>query len=425
MLKRLLFRPLFFLALITLFALAACQKDGPTEPDPPTNEWLEPTASVNGTLTELQSIPLLTLWGTQYEQGFAHGYLLAPELIEYLEMELNQNPGLIDFVENTMLPNLHIYTVPDEYLREIEGFMAGMEARAGDSIYVAGLDRYITVNDMIASTCIDNVQHLLGTNCTSFSAWDTATANGGIITGRNYDQPDDMSHTGRYMLIVRKSPPGSDVLPWVSVNLPGALSCETGMNSEGVTFATQEVNQILPTSASGGFCPEHLLQRKLLESAHAASVVADVSGVLDELYTNGGEAILMSWPSGYHDTCSVVFEIDGDLDTGHGYNVRYPNNGSPFIIQTNQFYQRMPFSHSDRYVLLNSRMVRILQGRSEPLSVDYAWELLSEVPQVALLIQVAVVFEPDRMLMHVGFAEPGTHATSGTRITIDVAALLN
>jgi hypothetical protein len=413
------------LALTGLLTFPSCQKEGPVEPDIPTNEWLEPIESVNGTLTEIQGIPLLTLWGTHYEQGFAHGYLVAPEMIERLDMELSRDPGVVDFLENVMLPNLHIYTVPDEYMQEIEGFLAGMEARAGDSVYVAGLGRYITFNDVIASTCIDNIQHLVGTNCTSFSAWDTVTADGGTITGRNYDQPDDESHIGRYMLIVRKSPPGSGFLPWVSVNLPGALSCETGMNSEGVTFATQEVNRILPTSATDGFCPEFLLQRRLLEAAHAASVVSDVSGVLDNLYTNGGEAILMSWPSG-NDPSAVVFEMDGDLTTGHGFTVRQPRTGFPFLIQTNQFYERIPYSHSERYVLLNSNLVSIRDGRSQPLTVSRAWELLGEVPAGAgLLIMNAVVFEPDRMLMHVGFAETGTHATSFVPITIDVAALLN
>jgi hypothetical protein len=197
------------------------------------------------------------------------------------------------------------------------------------------------------------------------------------------------------------------------------------MNSEGVTFATQEVNLIRSTSATDGFCPETLLQRKLLESARAASVVADVSAVLQELYTNGGEALLMSWPSGQGD-CSAVFEVDGDLTTGHGFTVRQPATGSPWLIQTNQFYQRLAPEQSNRYDLIQSHLDSILAGQALPLTVDKAWELLGQVPSSPeLLIQHAVVFEPDEMLMHVGFAQTGTHATSRPRLTIDVAELLN
>ncbi|MFC1483660.1 C45 family autoproteolytic acyltransferase/hydrolase [Candidatus Neomarinimicrobiota bacterium] len=426
MLKHHLFRTTnSILTLIPLITLFACQKESPVEPEIPVNEWLEPTENVSGTLADIQGIPLLTLWGTPYEMGYAHGYLYAPELIEYAEIDLGQ-PGAVDNYENLVLPNIHKYTIPEEYLQEMEGLLHGIEARAGDSVYVAAIDRYLTFDDIIANFCSDNIETLLGTEgCTSFSAWDTATADGAPITAHNYEHPDNVINTGRYILIVRKPTPGTGTLPWISVALPGALHCDTGMNIEGVTLARQQVDDPRPVSATDGFCPEDLLYRKLLESARAASVIDDVSALLQELYTNGGEALLMSWPSGHGD-CSAVFEVDGDLTTGHGFTVRQPKTGSPFLIQTNQFYERLQPSHSNRYALINARMTQILDGRSTPLTFEKAWELLGEVPQGGnLLIQHAVVFEPDNMLMHVGFAEPGTHATSGTRITVDVAALLD
>jgi len=381
---------------------------------------------VNGTLTEIEGVPLLTLWGTNYEQGYAHGYLYAPELIEYLEKQLLNEEGLVEFVETVMLPNIDKYTVPTEFQQEMEGFLAGMEARAGGkAVYVAPLDRTLTLNDLIASACLDNIDHLLATHCTSFSAWGVATTGGKTITGRNYDHPDDEINTGRYMFIVRKSPPGSGIPAWISVGLPGALNCETAMNSEGVTFATQEVNLIRSTSETDGFCPETLLQRKLLESARAASVVDDVSSVLQALYTTGGEALLMSWPSG-HGSCSAVFEVDGDLNTGHGLTIRQPEDGHPYMIQTNQFYERLEPEQSNRYDLIQAHLDSIIAGLAPPLTINKAWSILSQVPSSPdLLIQHSVVFEPDSMLMHVGFAEPGTHATSCQRITIDVGDLLN
>ncbi|UCD37461.1 MAG: hypothetical protein JSW54_11610 [Fidelibacterota bacterium] len=424
MMKNLFLIPTFSLTLAFLINLVACQKDSPTEAENSGNTWLEPTENVNGTLTQIEGIPLLTLWGSSYEQGYAHGYLYAPEIIEYLEKQLIQEEGLVDFFETVMLPNIDKYDVPVEYLQEMQGFLAGMEARAGDEVYVAAVDRILTLNDLIVSTCLDNIDHLLTTHCTSFSAGDELTV-GGTITGRNYDHPDNEIYTGRYIFIVRKSPPGTATPAWIGVALPGALNCETAMNSEGVTFATQEVNLIRSTSATDGFCPETLLQRKLLESARAASVVADVSTVLQNLYTNGGEALLMSWPSG-HGSCSAVFEVDGDLTTGHGFTVRQPEDGLPYMIQTNQFYERLEPEQSNRYDLIQAHLDSIIAGQAPPLTVDKAWQLLGQVPSSPeLLIQHAVVFEPDNMLLHVGFAQTGTHATSRPRLTIDVAQLLN
>ena len=403
----------------------SCGNESPTEPETPANNWRPATENVNGTLTEIQGIPLLTLWGTPYEQGYAHGYLYAPEVIENLENQCELEPDLVPFLENVMLPNLGNYTVPNAYLQELTGFLAGMEARAGGSVYVAAVNRTITLNDLIASVCIDNIDHLMGSNCTSFCVWDTLTEGGSPITGRNYDHPDNEITTGRFIFIVRKPPPGSGLRAWISVNMPGSFSCETAMNSDGVTFATQEVNVILPTSATDGFCPEFILQRLLLESARKTSVVNDVSSVLQSLYTNGGEANLMSWPS-EQGVCSAVFEVDGDLTTGHGFTVRQPETGEPFLIQTNQFYERIEPTASARYSTLENYFDGIIAGSNPKLTVDKAWDLLGQVPAGGVnIIQVAVVFEPDAMRMHVAFAEHGTHATDCQRITVDVDPLFN
>jgi hypothetical protein len=417
-----LLRYLYGIILFIIFCMTCSRKSSPVEPGG--DRWLPVTESVNGSLTEIEGITLLTLWGTHYEQGYAHGYLYAPEIIEYLDFQLDQE-GIVEFYENVVLPNIGKYDVPEDYMQELEGFLAGMEARAGGPVYVDAVDRALTINDIIASTCVDNPDHLLGGHCTSFCAWDAVTEGGGPITGRNYDHPDDVINTGRYIFIIRKSPPGSGFQSWISVALPGALNCETAMNSEGVTFATQEVNLIRETSVTEGFCPETLLQRRLLESARAQSVVEDVSGVLQELYTNGGEAILMSWPSG-QGACSVVFEIDGDLTTGHGFTVRRPENGIAYMIQTNQFYERLDPEASSRYSLIEARLDSILSGHNPFLTVDDAWEILGRVPSGgSLIIQHAVVFEPDNMLMHVAFAEPGIHATDCRRVTVDVGEVLN
>jgi len=421
---KLILSSFFCLAIVLVISSTASNEQSlPTELEE--GKWLPITENVKGTLTDVEGIPLLTLWGSNYEQGYAHGYLYAPEIMEYLEKQLQSQEGTVEFIEGVVLPYLDRYTVPEEYLQEMEGFLAGMEARAGGAVYVAAVDRNITLNDVIAWTCVDNPAHLLNQHCTSFSAWDTVTAGGTTLTGRNYDHPDDEINTGRYIFIIRKFPAESGSLSWISVALPGSLNCETAMNSEGVTFATQEVNLIRETSATEGFCPEPLLQRRLLESARAASVVEDVSAVLQDLYTNGGEAILMSWPTG-QGACSAVFEVDGDLTTGHGLTVRQPETGYPYMIQTNQYYERLEPDASARYSLIKAHLDDIVSGDKPPLTVEEAWEILGKVPSSKdLLIQQAVIFEPDKMLMHVAFAEPGTHATECRKVTLDISKLLN
>jgi len=96
------------------------------------------------------------------------------------------------------------------------------------------------------------------------------------------------------------------------------------------------------------------------------------------------------------------------------------------MIQTNQFYERLAPEASDRYSLIKDYLDGIISGKNPPLTVDKTWEILGQVPSnESLLIQHAVVFEPDKMLMHVAFAEPGTDATECRKITLNVAQLLN
>ena len=40
---------------------------------------------VKGELTSIEGKPVLRVWGTHYEMGYAHGYLLAPEIVAMLE----------------------------------------------------------------------------------------------------------------------------------------------------------------------------------------------------------------------------------------------------------------------------------------------------------------------------------------------------
>jgi hypothetical protein len=114
------------------------------------------------------------------------------------------------------------------------------------------------------------------------------------------------------------------------------------------------------------------------------------------------------------------------LTTGHGFTVRQTETGSPYMIQTNQFYERLTPSASTRYSTIKDFLDDIIKEDNPPLTIDLAFQILGQVPAGGdQIIQLAVVFEPDSMRLHVAFAEPGTHATDCQRITLDVAELLN
>ncbi len=109
---------------------------------------------MNGALTALEHMRVLKLHGTFYKMGYAHGYLLAPEIYERQELELSQ-PGLVDFFENQVLPNLHLFHIRDQYMEEIEGMYDGFLSRGGGSVYSELLEREVTLNDAIALNCVN------------------------------------------------------------------------------------------------------------------------------------------------------------------------------------------------------------------------------------------------------------------------------
>jgi len=406
-----------------VMSLIACDKDSSTEPETPTNNWLPVTENVNGTLDDIQGMRVLTLWGTNYEQGYAHGYLLGQEIIEALDL-LFTDLNLVDIFEDVTLPNIDKFTIPDEYMNEIRGMAQGIQARAGGAVYSSSLDRYIDLNDAIGVTIFNDVAHIPG--CTSFSAWGDLTEDGSTLTGRNNDSPDNVHYTGRKIIIIRKPNPNSSALPLISVQDPGDTHCSTAMNSEGVTLACQAIDVFDQTTETEGFCPDGFIYRKMIESAHAASVVADVSIVLQNLYMSGAEAVFMSWPNANDGPCAAVFEIDGNLNNGHGFSVRQPKVGESYLIQTNNFWLRSMPTTCWRYNHADAALSGITAGNNAPLTVDGTWDLLGEVAptEAGYIVVHAEVFEPNRMRMHVAFGEPGTHAPECQKIMLDVAQLL-
>jgi hypothetical protein len=61
-----------------------------------------------------------------------------------------------------------------------------------------------------------------------------------------------------------------------------------------------------------------------------------------------------------------------------------------------------------------------------PLTVASAWNLLAKIhPEDSYLTQIAVIFEPLKKQMYIVFAEPGIHAHSSARMTVDIEDLFS
>jgi hypothetical protein len=415
----------FYIPATLLFGLIlGCNRDNAVEPAHSTPKWKPATEQVNGAITTLESMRVLTLHGTFYEMGYAHGYLLAPEILERQELELSQ-PGVIDFFENQVLPNIHLFDIPDQYMEEIDGMYAGFLSRGGGSVYSELLQREVTLTDAIALNCINALASRVA--CSSFSAWNHMTYDNNTITGYNHDTKDDERNTERWLLIVRNPLSGSGANSSVCAGRAGDMNVHTVINDMGVTLSCQSINDASPATSTEGFTPEGLIFRQLIESVDYIDPAGDISGVLDDIYATEAEALLMSWPASAEQYSAIALELDGDLLDNHGYTIRQPSGAEEYIIQTNHFWlRRQPVSQCDRYYYVKSSLDSIAAGTRSPLTVESAWNLLSNIqPEDSYLTQIAVVFEPSKMRMHIAFAEPGKHAHLCRREILNIEALLS
>jgi hypothetical protein len=380
------------------------------------------TSSVNGTLTEIDGVRVLRVWGTAQERGYAYGFLLGPEIVQFVDGFLASGTVLdVEGYNHRVLPKLTMMTVPSEYEAELRALLAGMEARAGGPVESSAVGRPLEYNDLVAA---NSMADMLRTGCSSFSAWGRMTKDGHTVTGRNMDWARNPALEGSQLVTVFVPPSDSKTLGWVSVFWPGLIGCTTGMNAQGVTVAMHDSNSPRP-STSGGFTSSTLLYRMAIESARAETAVEDISRVLQERHTLPGYNMMVTRPSAGQGPRAVVFEHDSDLTKGSGMTIRMPEGEDEFLACTNHSRGRYKPSPCARYPKLSSGLERIAaRGGRHHISVKRAWKMLGGVPIEGAIAHHSVVFEPDKRLMHVALFERGRHASKCKHVTLDVTKLL-
>ncbi len=101
----------------------------------------EPTQpKVNGTLSEIDGVPILRVWGTAEEQGFAQGFLLGPDIVRFLDGFLSSGTILdVEGYRNRILPRLGLMKIQPPYEAELRAMLRGIEARTGGPAIVSAL----------------------------------------------------------------------------------------------------------------------------------------------------------------------------------------------------------------------------------------------------------------------------------------------
>lgn len=386
---------------------------------------------VSGELVVLHDVPVLRVWGDDYDRGYAHGYLLADDAIAFLSTTLLSPKMLpdIEVYEQKILPMVQQrFDIQEPRLAELKGMLRGItDARGEKGIRLERLNRDLTLADLIAGNSLADWVRL---GCSSFSAWGSATPDGKTITARNLDYFDLTGLRTQHVLIVHINP-GPGVRSWVSIGWPGFTGACTAINEDGVTLSMHDSNGRKPTHR-GQFVPRTYALRDAIEQAHAASAIEDVERVLQREASLTGNNFHVSGPYRGKIDPATVFEYDGDVMQGKGVTRRVAadEKSEPLaevLLCTNHYCRRAAPKACARYARIKAYLEK-LRSEDRKIDITIARDVMRSVAgpsevQPSDTVH-SVVFLPNDKEFYVSFADAEQHnATQNEPIRFTLAEL--
>ncbi|MCD4708332.1 MAG: T9SS type A sorting domain-containing protein [Candidatus Sabulitectum sp.] len=381
-----------------------------------------PVFGLNGSLETIGEIRVLNLWGTWEEMGYAHGYLLGPDLKEFYEeyfLELAGSQANVNYLRNYF----PIYfSVPEEFSDYADGIIAGVSDTI--SIWSSVYGRNIDVLDIFISSSVPDLsavvdfQQLL---CSSASAWGSATSNDPALQGspavsRNLDYYVDTQETilDQHLLLVYDPEVGQD---WISVAFPGFMGCLSGMNETGLNASLNMGNYQGTSQTTPEFVPICMaLALGLSSEDFDNSGTCDISDVMASVTTwnrSNSYDIHISSPAdiGTGGNPAVIAEINNHS----GYAFRYATDESSIspdrMILTNHHRVLYPPVSCYRY----SRLLDSLETNPD-VTLNRLWNFMGAVggpptPGVGGTLQT-MIFQPEQRRTGLAFASSGTASYS-------------
>ena len=361
-------------------------------------------AQVNGMLRQVGNQQVLNLWGTNYEMGYAHGYLMADKI---RDLVANYMVGLLAggnvTTYNALLAkdaNPAVFQWQQESQDEMNGMAAGMAA-SGKSLYVASLQRNIDVRDIHAL----NLQEEFFFACSSFGVWGNATANGETILARNFDFFWDMQgNIANYQIILAYQPTGKP--QFVSFGWPGMFGLFSGLNGNGVSVLDNTGN--ISNPSNGPYHPVLEVFRDILENTTTSNYLSQPQFSLTSVAEMTPEIIQIGIP--YLGSGNPVYYIEESPPSQDV--IRYPDYTDPgydHIIATNHFIEADPAPSSgqsvDRYNTIRNGLINLYGTGNGKVSSAQAWGILGNVANIMAPTLTSMVIRPNRMEFDLSFGK--------------------
>jgi len=299
---------------------------------------------------------LLRLWGTPSQRGFAHGYLLAPQIIDWLVFYLIQSNMKNDtnWYNNFSHWWMANQFVPQDFADEVAGMLEGMKQASsdfGDSMYVNELGRSFDLIDIYminayleatpgnsALTPGPFVGAAKKPACSQFVSWAKGQ---GTIAGRNMDgecDPAPSFVTTADFLVMAVSGVGEK--RFLSFMWPGHIGGLSLINEDGL-FLMLNCGSMGAGPVVKNLTGIEIFMRSVVSSMSADE--ASPAGILQATnkfkssgggVSGAGSIIVFARPSS-NDPPGFVLETDRFGSVARVAHAEEPS----FVVETNHFIE--------------------------------------------------------------------------------------
>ncbi|MBS1688042.1 MAG: peptidase C45 [Bacteroidetes bacterium] len=202
--------------------------------------------------------------GSPFELGVKNGKL-SQQLIVDQELAFTQqirqmipSPGYLKFLR--YVTGFINRNLPDHVTEEYKEEIYGVSMAAADSFSWVGTKYSRILNYHAAHDIGHALQNLMLVGCTSFGAWDSKTANGAMLLGRNFDFWVGDKFSENKIVAFYKPDKGNK---FAFVTWGGFTGVVSGMNDKGLTVTINAARSDIPWA--GAATPVSLVAREILQ----------------------------------------------------------------------------------------------------------------------------------------------------------------
>ena len=227
-------------------------------------------------LERREGLPVLYLTGKPFEIGYANGALTQPMIRRQEDTMLEMLRRVAPYRWTQFLLKFFVTyknrrlqeNIPAAYQMEIYGMTRGCpdpHPEMGPAFH--RVLNYHAAQDI--SYMLMNSPLLRG-GCTGFAAWNTATRDGHLLVGRNFDwEPAPVFDQERLVIICEPD----EGIPFISLAWAGMAGCVSAMNREGLAVFVNGAPSQLP---GDGATPTCIVARDVAQHARTIAEAAEI-----------------------------------------------------------------------------------------------------------------------------------------------------